>query len=247
MAAKADSLAHTTLQKGIVMVDPYAREPIPARVQTGDWLSWVVGILTLLFCVAGLRYKSNTRYLRSLLRSATEIRERNNMFDDTVREQTIMILMLLLGSGSMGLLLWSYLTHEGIIGGGSAEGLWSCLGCVVCYVGVMPLLYRGFGNVFSTTGGSREWTRGFTAGIALTALPEFVAALLALYSDEGAWWAIIFGGLCFVMVKLLFIWRAFTIFMKESSSWVLFLYYLCNLELVPLTLTFGAAVYLSTN
>ena len=83
--------------------------------------------------------------------------------------------------------------------------------------------------------------KGFNAGMGLLALPLFPASLLALYGSVGAGAAAVWAAVCFFLVKILFVCRAFRIFMTESSSWVLFLYYLCTLEIIPLITTYSAA------
>ena len=92
-------------------------------------LSWVAAALTVLFCIAGLRYKSNVRYMRALLRETVEVRERHNVFDDTVRETSFMFLLMLLCAGSAGLLLYSAMASSGFRGvvrrlvGGDMRGM----------------------------------------------------------------------------------------------------------------------------
>lgn len=241
IAAKADSIARATLTKGLVMIDPYSG-PAESRPATSEGLSWGAAVLALVFCLAGLRYRSNAKYLRGLLRDTIELRERNNMFDDTVRESTFKLLLLILTAGSLGLLLYAVMPLlPGFPAQGGEMAALACVVCVSAYLFAVPLLCLGFGSVFTGVPLAKEWTKGFTSGMGLLALPAFPAALIALFWPPGALPAAITVGIFFCIVKLLFIWRAFRIFMRESSSWVLFLYYLCNLEFVPLTLTFVAA------
>ena len=50
----------------------------------------------------------------------------------------------------------------------------------------------------------------------------------------------------FVIGKIVFLYKGFRIFFTQISSWLLFLYYLCSLEIVPLILTYLGAVTLCT-
>lgn len=237
-----DSVAASSLRQGIVLVDPHGGAPSPARADGYAGLSWVAAALTVLFCIAGLRYKSNVRYMRALLRETVEVRERHNMFDDTVRETSFMFLLMLLCAGSAGLLLYSAMASSGVLAAShAASSAGICVGCAAAYLFLMPLLYRGFATVFVGPSLAREWVRGFNAGMGLLALPLFPASLLALYGSVGAGAAAVWAAVCFFVVKILFVCRAFRIFMTESSSWVLFLYYLCTLEIIPLITTYSAA------
>ncbi len=242
--ARSDSLASDSLKtievrKGIVMVDPFgSNEELPSRRDSESAVSWVIAGLILLFCIAGLRYKSNALYLRGMMRDAVEMRERGNMFDDTVRETTFMITLLLISGITLGILVYVSIPIMGFV---IPESIWClpiCIGGTVAYMGVMPIIYKVWGSVFLSSQLTREWIKGFTAGIGLLSIPTFPLALIALFSAEATLFAVTTAAVCLLIVKLLFIFRSFRIFMTESSSWVLFLYYLCNLEIVPLVTTY---------
>lgn len=240
-----DSVKQTPARKGIVMVDPFDHnKELPARPDTESPVSWVIAGLILLFCIAGLRYKSNALYLRGMMRDTVEVRERGNMFDETVRETAFMIILLLICGVALGILVYVSLPMMGFAVPASVWGLPLCLGCTVAYMTLMPLFYKVMGTVFLTPQLSREWIKGFTAGMGLLSIPAFPLALVALFSPEAARFAVIAAAICLAAAKILFIFRSFRIFMTESSSWVLFLYYLCNLEIVPLTTTYVGAIWL---
>ena len=99
--AYADSVsAASKLTKAIVVTDPsapYADAP-PKGMDTA---SWVIAAMALLFCLVGLRYRGNARFLKGMLRQAVELRERNNMFDETVRESLFTLLVTLLSGPIM--------------------------------------------------------------------------------------------------------------------------------------------------
>ncbi|MDE5870106.1 MAG: DUF4271 domain-containing protein, partial [Muribaculaceae bacterium] len=48
----------------------------------------------------------------------------------------------------------------------------------------------------------------------------------------------------FILGKIMFIYKGFRIFFNQISSWMLFLYYLCSVEIVPLILTYFATLQL---
>ncbi len=248
-AARADSIARadsaaaaSTLRKGIMIVDSPSRTEAARRQGTDTVQSVIISSLIVLFCVVGLRCKSNSRYLKGLLREMTEVRERNNMFDDTVRESAFLLLLNALSAGSLGVLLFRTLSGPcGMVFPAPWIAMTVCIGCTSAYTLVMPALYRGFGSIFTSGQLSAQWVRGFVAGMGLLSLVAFPCALLAEFSPEASTAALVIAAICFMAVKIPFICRAFRIFMTESSSWVLILYYLCTLEIVPLIITFVAA------
>ena len=238
--AYADSVsAASKLTKAIVVTDPsapYADAP-PKGMDTA---SWVIAAMALLFCLVGLRYRGNARFLKGMLRQAVELRERNNMFDETVRESLFTLLVTLLTAGSLGLLLYQLCILQGYARpGGSYMGV--CIGCTVSYTLLLPVFQLIFGSIFAGKQLAMEWIKGFSAGMGLLAIPVFPLALAAICHEPFADFAMIAGAVCFAVVKLLYIYRGFRIFMTESSSWVVFLYYLCNLEIVPIIMTYVGA------
>lgn len=246
--ARADSIAYAeSLHQGIILIAPpgsEAEEVAETKMPLSAVASWLTVVMALLFCIAGVRYKSDWRFLRRLARQMVEIRRRNNMFDETVRETAFTLLTMLLGALSFGMLLYEFLTLSGVASSGGMSLLMSTV-CAVGYVVLMPLLYGCFGRVFLGSSMSAEWRKGFSAGFSLLSFMAFPAALAAYWwtsAAEPALWCI---GICFGIVKLCFIGRSLKIFMTESSSWVLFLYYLCNLEIVPLVVTYVGAIWLS--
>ena len=105
----------------------------------------------------------------------------------------------------------------------------------------MWLCYTVVVKVFSDSIHTQLWVRGYTAGMGLGAVFFFPLALLALTYPANVPHIVIAAFTMLIFVKFLFIVKGFRIFFTESSLWVVFLYYLCSLEIVPLVITFGLA------
>ncbi len=113
------------------------------------------------------------------------------------------------------------------------------LACV--YIGAMWVCYTVVGKVFSDSLHTWLWVRGYTAGTGLGGAVFFPLALSALAYPQFTTPIVIIAFAMLILVKLIFIIKGFRIFFTESSLWVVFLYYLCSLEIVPLVITFGLA------
>lgn len=98
------------------------------------------------------------------------------------------------------------------------------------------------GNVFSDRQLTRLWVKGATALMGLQSFMFFPLALLSLCYAEWGGIILILAGIVFVFGKIQFIYKGFRIFFNQMSSWLLFLYYLCSLEIVPLILAYLAAL-----
>lgn len=216
--------------------------------------SWVYVILFAIFFAASLRVRGNFKFAGAFFRDAVAVRERENIFDATVRETSFILLALLLSGCCLGVLLLEGVRHYGglVPSGSRLPGIslpesgalletGVCMALCCAYIGAMWAAYFFIGKVFSDDLHTSMWVRGFTSGMALSAAVFFPLALGALsYPGEGAAMAGA-GLLMLILVKCAFIVKGFRIFFTESSLWVVFLYYLCSLEIIPLLITFGLA------
>ncbi len=231
----ADSLRHWGL---VFTQEESVAEAYVRPMQSGGISdSWMAVALLLLFVVIAIRYRSNTRFMHVLLQDMSTIRERGNVFDDTVRETSFMVLLNLLWVFSGGVLL------SAAVGGTGALCAAACAGVIAVYTLVMMAGYSISGRIFTDARHAVMWTRGFTSGQGVGSLLLFPLALLELcYSNYSEIW--VAGGLIVLInVKIVFIWQGFRIFFSQCGSLLLFLYYLCSLEIVPLILSYVAAGY----
>ncbi len=256
-SAAADSVAVDTVEHvyGLVIEPP---EKVTARPRAGEstGMSLILAVIIILFAIIGLRFRNNRKYVTSLLRHLVETRVRQNVFDETVRETTFLVLLNLLWSFSAGILLFSFLRGFA----SSAVPEWSfaipaftvhpakctgiCIAVANLYTGFMALAYTMVGAVFSDLQHAKLWLKGFSASQGLLSFLWFPLSLLSLYYPEWTGVILIVALATFIIAKIIFIWKGFRIFFTQFSSWVLFLYYLCSLEIVPLILSCFAALIL---
>lgn len=236
---------------GVLLTPPPVYDTGRQGEATDHSMSWVVLGLFAVFAVVCLRFRNNARYISALWRDLTEVRWRQNAFDETVRETSFLLLLNLLWCVSAGVLLHSAVVTGASLGvepfgplpaGGShAVGTALCMGVAAAYTLVMTLGYWVSGNVFTDGTRARMWVKGYYAAQGLAAFVFFPLALLSqgypqwdvplLWTAAGA----------LAVTKVMFMWKGLRIFFNQFSSWVLFLYYLCSLEIVPLILTYLAA------
>jgi len=106
----------------------------------------------------------------------------------------------------------------------------------------MLMAYWMVGNVFSDSKKTRLWVKGAAASTALETFLLFPVSLLMLIYPGWCGILLWIAAGVFIMGKIVFLYKGFRIFFAEISSWMLFLYYLCSLEIVPLILTFICAM-----
>lgn len=237
---------------GLVM-EKKLQEPVLRQTPAdADAVSWIYIALIILFAIACLRFRKNTRYLKAVINDLIEVRERQNIFDGTVRETSFMMLMNLIWIASAGVVLYKFLVwfSSGALPEFSSlvrlpemnvTGIGICAGVMLVYSILMSGAYWVVGNVFSDNAHTLSWLKGFWASQAMagTAFLPLSPVLLGLPGTTDV--LLIVCASIYLLTKLLFIYKGFRIFFTQISSWLLFLYYLCSLEVVPLILTIAGA------
>lgn len=258
--AVMDTVVHDTSY--VILISP--ENPVEAlpekssQVGDGFGLSWILTGLILLFAIVAIRFSKNSKYVGAILRDATEVRERRNAFDDTVSETSFLIIVNLLWAVCAGIIL----SRAILIDPGSVGELWGaslpdiadaaqlrintlttviCVGMMILYVALMSGAYALVGNVFYDGRHADMWLRGFLAANGLSVLLFFALALAALCYPQNSGMIAGIAILGFILTKIMFIIKGYRIFFAQISSWVLFLYYLCNLEIVPPVILYVAS------
>ncbi|MDE5842522.1 MAG: DUF4271 domain-containing protein [Muribaculaceae bacterium] len=242
--AVIDTTVHDTSY--VIMIDRRENPGVPPRVEMhglSAGLSWIMGGLLLLFVIIAIRFHNNSRYLGAMLKSAIEVRERGNVFDDTVRETSFVVLLNVMWTLCAGVLLF-ILVGGNLAGADAARGMGISVGLTVGYELFLVFAYWMVGNVFSDRLHTRMWLRGFLSATGFTTLILFPATMMVLCYPANAEIAMRIGIGAVILGKIVFIWKGFRIFFSQIGSWVLFLYYLCSLEIVPLVLLYAGAAWL---
>lgn len=227
-------------QWGVTLTPPapphYTERPdTPASSQ---WLGGALVVIFILFC---LRCKKNLRFMGHLFTDLTSVKERNSMFDDTVNETAFLWLLSGVCAFTTGLLLYQAVCLFEPSTARSSLHLWLCVACSTAYCLLMPAAYWVAGITFGSLRQTRQWVRGFAASQSLLGLASLLPALLCLYYPEWTAQLLIFAAILIILAKIMFISKGFRIFFNQIASWLLFLYYLCSLEIIPLILSFAAA------
>ncbi|MDE6382124.1 MAG: DUF4271 domain-containing protein [Muribaculaceae bacterium] len=239
-------------KEGIILVNPASellgKETHLPRIHWSP-MSWIYLALALLFCVVAIKFKGNSRYMKALMSDLTSTRIRPNAFDDTVRETSLLVLLNIMWVACAGVLLWKTLTltagtlvqNSASLPDSPAAGIAICSGVAAVYLSLMTIAYLVIGNVFADRRQTQMWVKGAAAAYGLETFLLFPLVLLVLSYPAWNGTLLIIAGAVFIFGKIVFLYKGFRIFFTQISSWLLFLYYLCSLEIVPLILTYVAA------
>lgn len=239
---------------GILLVDPAAKytkpHPAPRHFAWGGGLSWIYLALTVLFCAVAFKFKGSAKYMKALYKDLVDTRVRPNVFDETVRETSLLVLLNMLWVVCAGVLLWALIrtsipyipSYSLSISDKPGPGIGICIAVMAAYTAILLIAYWVVGTVFSDRSETRLWLKGAVSANGLETFILFPCALLTLTCPFWSIPLLIAAGCVFLFGKFVFLYKGFRIFFNEISSWLLFLYYLCSLEIVPLILTYVVAV-----
>ena len=251
---QADSIA--SHRRFALIVEADRREQVSERSGDDGSTSWILLGLFAMLAVICYRYRKNTRYFTAMLHDLTDVRVRNNVFDDTVRETSFLILLNVMWSLCAGVLLYSLMTIHGLTlpggiplpylsyGGSQAVPMAVCMAIALAYSGFMTIAYSIVGNVFSDTVHTRMWVKGFASAQGLDVIALLPLSLLAVTMPTWRAELLAIAAGSYLLTKIIFIYKGFRIFFTQTSSWVLFLYYLCSLEIVPVIRIYLASLEL---
>lgn len=245
----ADSVPADTLHMsghfGVVLKNPKKPRTVASKpFETQADSSWVLLGMLVLFLLVAFRMRRNMRYLKIMLQETVSSRSRQNMFVDTMRETTFVIMLNLLCIVCVGLFLAEC---EEMVRGVPAEingllppDLWRWMLYAVAYYGLQWVAYLLIGNIFAGHQGSRLWLQGFRAGQGLLGLFLFPSALLSIFYPSARLPLLIFAVMLYFSARLLFIFKGIRIFFSRPAYYLVFLYYLCGVEIVPVLVTWNA-------
>lgn len=232
---------------GIVLTAPEKPWQAPRRNDPDYGVSLILCCLFILFLIISLRFRNNMKFVVTTVRDLISTRIRQNVFDDTVRESSLSFLLNLLWCVSVGIIgsncLFYFYPSSFIPSPGAIEML---LGIVfaIGYTMFMSASYFCLGWIFTDKDKGKMWVKGYSASHMLSTPFFFITALVSLCWHNVEFGVVITAITIFVTARLIFIWKGFRIFFNQISSWVLFLCYLCSLEIVPLVLTWRLAIFL---
>ena len=235
-----------------IMESPVRSVEGPSERGTDFGMSWIYLLLTLLFTIGALRVKNSPRHFHAIWSDLFETRLRSNAFDDTVDETMLLVILNGLWAASAGVLLWAFI---GITVGDNPAwsmsvmlpqpvGIAVCMVACAIYVAGITAAYWVVGNVFTDSRRAVLWIKGAAASTAIGGVLILPPAFLVLCYPAWTPTLLIIAASVFVLCKILFICKGFRIFFDHLSSWLLFLYYLCSLEIVPLILVYIGTVVL---
>lgn len=202
------------------------------------------GILSIIIA-AVLLVSVNARHAKALMgrlgRDLWSVRRRANVFDDnTVGESGVTLSMILLTCVCEGTLVFSWLRMSGVSSPWPGASPFALMPVAVGFALLLYFFqlaaYDVAGFTFTDKTGRQQWIRGFNASQSVMAVAMLVPALCGLFYPAYAMQTCAIGAALYVAARLVFIIKGFRIFHTGFSSLLVFILYLCTLEIAPVVL-----------
>ena len=231
-----DTVVVEESHSAIVLIDYPKGRDVARRSDSATGMSWVILLFVIVFLLSCINYKNNFKYIKSIISDLTDVRSRNNMFDDTVRESTFLTMLNVMCIISVALL-----SYTGVMLAYPAYGdlpffstIASVGGIAISYYLFQYAMYWIIGNVFGDMSKTSSWIKGFASSQGLLGVILFPFSLVSFFYAEIAQTVCILAFIFFILARLVFVIKGFRIFFSQISSWLLFLYYLCSVEIIPM-------------
>jgi len=211
-------------------------EGTPRPVGYGE-NSWLSAIIVAMLVVISLNMSHCRQLFKNFSQNLIGLRCRANAFDNrTTNELRTLVIIIMLLCLSEGILLFA----AAVTGGAVCD-----------YAGVLPMTmslaaislgyylwqlaaYKVIGYAFADRDATRQWLSGFNASQTLLSLLLIAPALVAMFYDGLTQIMLIIAAGCYMLTRVLFIYKGFRIFYTNLGSLLYFILYLCALEITPL-------------
>ncbi len=235
-----DSLFHPEIDGGRYGV---AGDPMPYTVRADDTLT---GLLIGGFIIALTAFAKSRRFFA---RQAKDfVREPINTvteFSETSGELRFQVFLVLEACLMLSIISFLY-TLERIADTFILQSQYQLIaiffGVFAAYFGLKTLAYWCVNNVFFGRTRSVRWQRSMLFVHSLEGMMLFPLVMLQSYFDLGVNAALAYLFFVLLSVKIMFFYKAYTVFFKQKPFYLQIILYFCALEIVPLFTLYGVLV-----
>lgn len=220
---------------------PYTSGIVPEqRVQLPGYDSGVLCLLIGVFLLLAFNVRHYSIFLKNFSYDLWSVRRTEDSFGvRTVSETGIQMSIVLLTSICQGIIINAALNSSGFTTQLPVFPEIAAIAvCALLFYFWQLVAYRMVGYVFIDRFSARQWIKGFNASQALLGISLTVPALVVLFNPEEASIMVVIGVVCYLVARLIFIFKGFRLFYENFGSLIYFILYLCSLEIVPLVLIF---------
>lgn len=209
------------------------------------------GIALLLiagFLLIAIFYHRGIKYLIQAFSNITEVKDRHSIFTNiTVNETQLRFALLFQTFIAEGITLFFLINDFLTIQSENTTSLVVILCCIsaALFYWMQMLIYHLLGFVFSDPGHTRQCVESFSSVNSLLGLVLFPVILCMIYIPACTSTMLMITGICYILSRIIFIYKGIKIFLSDIYGLVYIILYLCAVEIAPLLLLYKGAILLS--
>ena len=200
------------------------------------------------FLLIAIFYHRGIKYLIQAFSNITEVKDRHSIFTNiTVNETQLRFALLFQTFITEGIALFFLINNFWEIQSENSLSLaiiFCCLSAAVFYW-IQMFIYHLLGFVFSDPARTRQCVESFSSVNSLLGLVLFPVVLCMIYIPACTSTMLLITGICYILSRIIFIYKGIKIFLSDIYGLVYIILYLCAVEIVPLLLFYKGAILLS--
>lgn len=208
--------------------------------------SGILTVIVTLFVILSLNFKECKKLFVRFAEELRSNKKRKNAFDEHSNHESRLTVLTIV----------QYLVYGGIILAGIVTShnseivtndyefstLATAIFIFALYYIFQVCAYEVTGYTFGGTGSGVRWLRSLNASQSLAGLGLIFPALMILFYPQATFAMSIVGCGVYVIARLIFISKGFSIFYNNIFSLIYFILYLCALEIIPVIYLYKVAV-----
>lgn len=208
--------------------------------------SGILTIIVIMFVMLSMNFKECRKLFSRFTEDLRSDKKRENAFDERTSHETRLTLLTVTqfivyaGIILCGAVMIINRTDESYMG--NFIRVTKCIGLVAGYYIFQLCAYSLTGYTFAGKKGNKKWIRALNATQSMAGIALMIPALMILFYPGSAASMITTAAIIYIIARLIFIYKGFSIFYKNIFSLVYFILYLCTLEIIPVIYVFKLAL-----
>lgn len=208
--------------------------------------SGILTVIVILFVMLSMNFKECRKLFSRFTDELRSDKKRENAFDERTGHETrltfLTVIQFLIYTGIIlcGVTVIMNRTDENFIG--NFARITKCIGIVSVYYIFQLCAYSLTGYTFAGKEGGKKWIRALNATQSMAGVALMIPALMILFYPGSVTAMITAAAIIYIIARLIFIYKGFSIFYKNIFSLVYFILYLCTLEIIPVIYVFKLAL-----
>lgn len=215
-------------------LDGMSGEEMPYQLRS-DWM--VTAVLFLCFILVSYVFARGKKHLEQQLKNFSLLKDRANLFDDTVASDVRYTLVLVLQTCILsGFCIYDYFSDHDLVLFRLVPHyllLSAFIGCIVCFLLLKWLAYNFINWIFFNKTQRMIWVESYANVIIWVGFLLFPVVLLIVYFDLSPQISYYIIGFVIIIAKILLLYKCINNFFNRIHGFFHLILYFCALEILP--------------